>query len=418
MNPIEVTYSQKNIRGILLTFGLTAVYAVLLCPFIIATPKSGLSYAIARTIQLLSILVWLMLHIKMRHSFKRESWPFVCSIHLWWIVLIVLTFLYVPQKHFSLINFWLVTWNIILLTNLHKYFCYDRLLSALNILLSGLIYLSAILFILYPSGLWQENDWAGFGDNTRHLFGNYNQTGIVALMALLVSGNYTMQTGRGRTNMFLLTLTSIAMVIAMGSMTSTMGLIIIIAYFYLRRFIRHPFAWISVFVCLYITFFFLVVWNGISIDKWPAIAQFVENVLGKDLTFTARVYLWKDSVELIQAHPLTGYGVQGVEWMADHIHGSGPHNIWLMMLLEGGIILCSLFIIITTSVFAAAYKRHNSQSAYATICVCAMLLMSLFETYHFICLFTILIIAYYTCITMPDRCLQTTSTTERKTKES
>ena len=67
MSAIEQTYTlqpavatksamtAKSARKIALLAGLLGVYAILLCPFIIATPKSGASYLIARLFHLMSI---------------------------------------------------------------------------------------------------------------------------------------------------------------------------------------------------------------------------------------------------------------------------------------------------------------------------------------------------------------------------
>ena len=126
-------------------------------------------------------------------------------------------------------------------------------------------------------------------------------------------------------------------------------------------------------------------------------------MLGKNSTFTMRIYLWLESVLMIMQSPWTGYGVQSVDWMVDNIGGSGPHNLWLMILLDGGLVLCGLFIGIIASVFVSAAKRSSSQSAYAIVCICVALLMSLFEAYHFICIFAMLTIAYYICVIKYDK---------------
>lgn len=393
------TYKVKSIPKATQTAGLIGIYALLLCPFIIATPKSDIGYWIDRLLQLMSIVLWIGLHIKKSHPIKSGHRLFVYGVLLWWIVLNAITLLRVPNLQFTQVYYWLTVWNILLLAELYWQKDYVRHLNALSILLSFLVYLSTVLYILFPEGLWVEEDWIGAGDNARFLFGNYNQTGIISLIAMLVCGTYSLQTKRGYLNMLLLSIVSIGTVVAMGSMTSTVGLSLVAAYFFLRRLIKHPMIWIGAFLLMYVLFFVVVVWQGNDIQNWPVIAMLVENVLGKDSTFTMRIYLWIESIAMIYDSPWIGYGAQSVEWMVDTIGGSGPHNLWLMVLLRGGIVLCAIMIAIIVRIIMAAVKRRSTQSAFMAVCICVAMLMSLFETYHFVCIFTIFIVAYYTCVT-------------------
>lgn len=385
-----------------MTIGLIGLYAVLLCPFIISMPPGGVKYLIARFTQLVCVALWGVLHLKKRNPVRPENRIFIYSVHLWWIVLIAVSLLRVPQLQFTQFNYWITVWNILLMAELYWSKDFVRHLFSLNVLFSLLIYLHVVLFILYPDGLWYETDWIGVGDKTRHLFGNYNQTGFIALIALMVNGLYVLHTGRGRLNMILLAIVSLVVAVVVGSMTSVIGLLVLTAYFLLRKMIKHPAAWIAAFFVVYVLFFVVIVWSGNNIKDWPLVATFLEDVLGKDSTFTLRIYLWINSVTLIHLSPWFGYGVQGVEWMAEQIGGSGAHDIWLMILLEGGAVLCTLFIAILANIFITAAKHRSAQSTYAVVCLCVALLMSLFETYHYVSLFAIVIIAYYTCVIKPE----------------
>lgn len=397
------TYKVKSIPKATQTAGLIGIYALLLCPFIIATPKSDIGYWIDRLLQLMSIVLWIGLHIKKSHPIKSEHRLFVYGVLLWWIVLNAITLLRVSNLQFTQVYYWLTVWNILLLAELYWQKDYARHLNALSILLSFLVYLSTILFILFPDGLWVEEDWIGAGDNARFLFGNYNQTGIISLIAMLVCGTYSLQTKRGYLNMLLLSIVSIGTVVAMGSMTSTVGLSLVAAYFFLRRLIKHPMIWIGAFLLMYVLFFVVIVWQGNDIQNWPVIAMLVENVLGKDSTFTMRIYLWIESIAMIYDSPWIGYGAQSVEWMVDNIGGSGPHNLWLMVLLRGGIVLCAIMIAMFVAVFWKAMKQRSARGNFAAVCICVTLVMSLFESYHFVCIFTILTLAYYACAIKTDK---------------
>lgn len=139
----------------------------------------------------------------------------------------------------------------------------------------------------------------------------------------------------------------------------------------------------------------MIVWQGKDLQDWPLLSDFVVNVLHKDTSFSSRIYLWMNSVKLILESPIIGYGARSTDWMIENVHGSGPHNLWLMMLLEGGLVSCILMIGIFLKLFTLSKQCNNIIGAYLAVCLSVLLLMSLFETYYIICLFFIIVIAYY-----------------------
>ena len=378
------------------SWNLLGLYALLICPFIIAYPQnSSIFYMLSRGMQLLCVTIWLTLQFYNNLRISLENKIFVYSVHAWWIFLICNTFMQVPTRQFTLIYYWITIWNILLIAKLYMTRDFVRHLYHVGILFSFLVYLNVILYVLFPDGLWVDTEWLGNGDKTRYLFGNYNQTGIVGLIALLIWGAYTFLTGRGYKNMFWLMVCNLGVVAIMGSMTSTVGILIICLYFLLHKRIKHPFRWVSIFFTLYILFFVIIVWQGKNLQEWPLLTDFVVNVLHKNITFTHRTYLWFSSVKLIMDSPIIGYGARDVEWMIKAIGGSGPHNIWLLMLLEGGLVSFTLLVNMFVVIFRSLRKRHDVVGSYVAVCISVLLLMSLFETYNTICFFFILIIAYY-----------------------
>ncbi len=378
------------------SIGLLGLYALLVCPFIIAYPKTDLAYYITRFLQMICVFVWGALQVKNGLRITLENKFFIYSIHAWWIFLIINTFLQVPIRQFTQIYYWITIWNIILIAKLYWNRDFTRHLYHIGVLFSFLVYLNTILFILFPHGLWMEEEWLGTGDKTRYLFGNYNQTGIVGLISLLVWGIYTLKTGTGKRNLNWLMICNICVVTAMGSMTSTVGILIICAYLLMYKRIKNPFRWIGIFFALYILFFIIIIWQGKTLANWPIFADFVVNVLHKNITFSSRIYLWRNAVKLIMASPIIGYGAQNVEWMVKEIGGSGPHNIWLMVLLEGGLVSFTILLGLFAKFFKQAKLCGNIIGTHTAVCLAVLLLMSLFETYYIICVFFIMVIAYYT----------------------
>ena len=391
MNLYAETENRKNP----VSLRLIGLYAFLICPFIIAYPNTDLSYWVTRFLQAVCVVIWCILQHTNGLRFIRENRYFRLTIHVWWIFLIVNTFYQVPTFQLTQIYYWIAIWNFMLMAEIYWRRDFIRHLYHIGILFSILIYLNTFLYILFPHGLWFDTEWIGYGEKNRYLFGNYNQTGLIGLVSLLTWGTYTIFSGRGYTNMYLLIINVLAVVVAMGSKTSSVGILLVAGFYMMRRFIKHPFRWIFLFALLYILFFVVIVWQGQDLQDWPLLSDFVVNVLHKDTSFSSRIYLWMNSVKLILESPIIGYGARSTDWMIENVHGSGPHNLWLMMLLEGGLVSCILMIGIFLKLFTLSKQCNNIIGAYLAVCLSVLLLMSLFETYYIICLFFIIVIAYY-----------------------
>ncbi len=373
------------------------IYAIIICDACIALPKSGITYVFQRLLQLIIVLCFIFFNLqllKRDHTLRLDSVQ--CLIHLWWIVMIVLTVTMAKQIKLSGIYQWISICVFLLMIMLYWQENLAEQLHILALVFAAFVYMNGILYVLYPDGLWIEYDWQGTGDKTRYLFGNYNQTGIVILTAVLVNGLDCLLSKRRMLNMYMLMLVGVATVFAMGSMTSTVGLVIVSLYFIFRRFVKHPIPIVNIFIVLYILFFAVIVWGGKSIDSVPLLRAFVEGGLQKDSTFTSRVGLWLRSIIMIMDKPILGYGPQDTAWMMAHIGGSGPHNMWLMFMLEGGVFLTSIFALLIIKLFRFVRKNITPIGIFSLVCVCVLLLMSLFETYHIVCVFILIIVAYYT----------------------
>jgi O-antigen ligase len=159
--------------------------------------------------------------------------------------------------------------------------------------------------------------------------------------------------------------------------------------------IKRPKIYITLFAIVYIAFFVTIVWLGNSIEEIGAMTRFVENVLSKDTTFTSRTDIWSNAVYKIQQSPWIGFGVQNVEWNMRYLDGSGPHNLWLMLLLQGGIILCGAFIYNVLFIIRNTFKDQTPSSILGAVSICVFFIMSLFEAYNLVQTFLLLQLIYY-----------------------
>lgn len=369
------------------------IYLILIGFTFIAMPQTGSAYLLARCVQVIEVIICITLLIqRFRQSFEINS--FNWRTNLWWLFY---TFLAYTSASMSLTP--IFKWvNILLILLLGVcYWQHDPTSSYkyISIIFSLLIYLNAILLFIYPDGLWVDYEWAGTGDTRRYLFGNYNQMGFVCLLGITAQAMYTLSTKRGRFNLFLLILVALWTVHTVGSMTSTVGLSLLAIYILIHRIIKHPKIYLVIFLGIYITFFFVIIWAGNSIEEVDLMTRFVEDALSKDTTFTKRTDIWSNAVYKIQQSPWLGFGVQNIEWNLTYLDASGPHNLWLMLLLQGGLILCGAFIYVVSFVIKTALRATTPVGNVAVVAICIYFIMSLFEAYNIQQTFLLLQLAYY-----------------------
>lgn len=369
------------------------IYLILIGFTFIAMPQTGSAYLLARCVQVIEVIICITLLIqRFRQSFEINS--FNWRTNLWWLFY---TFLAYTSASMSLTP--IFKWvNILLILLLGVcYWQHDPTSSYkyISIIFSLLIYLNAILLVIYPDGLWIDYEWVGGGDPRRFLFGNYNQMGFVCLLGITAQAMYTFATKRGRFNLFLLILVSLGTVHSVGSMTSTVGLSLFTIYILIHRIIKRPKIYLIIFIVIYITFFIVFIWAGNSIEEIDLLTRFIENALSKDTTFTKRTDIWSNAIYKIQQSPWLGYGIRNIDWNITYLDASGPHNLWLMLLLQGGLILCSAFIYVVSFVIKTALRATTPVGNVAVVAICIYFIMSLFEAYNIVQTFLLLQLAYY-----------------------
>jgi O-antigen ligase len=268
-------------------------------------------------------------------------------------------------------------------------------LKGLIIIFSALVYINGILLILYPDGLWVDPEWVGRGNPTRYLFGNQNQTGFVCFLAIATQCIYSFAYKKGYFNLFLLLGVSLTSVLFLGSMTSSIGIFLITGYIIFNRLFQKPKGWLITFAVIYTLTFIFIVWYGNDIEQIKWATTFVEETLSKDTTFSKRTVIWANAVDLIKESPLFGYGIQNVEWNDTHLEGSGAHNLWVMLLLNGGWVMCISFILIVLYAVREALTAQSKAISTAVMALCVLFVMAFFEAYNIIYIFLYLQIVYY-----------------------
>lgn len=377
-----------------LPIGQQLIYAIIIGVTLISIPKTGMSYVVTRMMQLVEVLAFITLFIPRVQTVIAFS-RFSLYVNLWWLTYLLITYMHPHDLGLTPIFWWLHVGVFLLIGWNYWQNDFKSHLRWMSILFTGLIYLNAILLILFPDGLWIDENWVGRGSPVRYLFGNYNQIGFVSLLAITTHAIYTFYTNKGLTNLYILLAVSLFSVIFVGSMTSTVGLMILAIYILFRRRIKRPLLLVGIFGIVYIAVFMFIIWLGHSIEEFALATNFIENTLQKDTTFSERTGIWANAVSEIAQSPYIGYGIKDVVWNDEHLGGSGPHNLWLMLMLQGGMVICFGFIGIVLYILKSAFRAKTTYSTVAIVGLCALFLMSFFETYNIVHVFLLLQIVYY-----------------------
>lgn len=392
----------RNFDKIVLPSWHLFLYLIMIGLTFISMPQGGVFYLVTRVVQAIEMIFFVILCMIFYKQGIRLN-KFNTLTNLWFILYIFLSYAFISGKGLTPVFGWL---NIIIFLLLG--ICYwqnapQDHFRYLAFAFSFLIYLNAILLILFPDGLWIDHTWVGRGDSTRYLLGHYNQMGFVCLLGITIQTIYTLSTKKGVLNLFLLVIISLWSVFFVGSMTSAVGLSLFAVYLLIHNVIKRPKIYLICFVIIYVLFFTFIVWCGNSIEEVKLATNFIESTLSKDTSFSLRTVIWDNAVYQINQSPWIGHGVQDVEWNDVHLGASGPHNLWLMFLLQGGIALCIAFIGIVTFVIKRALKVTASPTTAGVVALCIFFLMSLFETFPIVPIFLLLQSVYYAPVLIEDK---------------
>ena len=262
-------------------------------------------------------------------------------------------------------------------------------ISAMMALMETLSYLHLLLVILFPNGLYEYNGYRVFW-----LFGQKN----LALPYLLVAYVTAFFYGCSGGNVFRevgIYVAGIVSSILVHSSTSTVGLILLVALFFLvRRGVKF-----NIYFMLggNLALFLIMVVYRLQISGFK---YFIENVLHKTVTLTGRDVLWDMALFYIRKQPWLGYGLYasnptgfstfGEEWSLY------AHNQYLQELFDGGLIQLGLYIILLLIICRRLNKYRNGMLAQCMIVTLfALNVMFITEGYRAKIIYLIYYYAYY-----------------------
>ncbi|MDB2119320.1 MULTISPECIES: O-antigen ligase family protein [Clostridium] len=265
---------------------------------------------------------------------------------------------------------------ILILGIFNKYFSLDILLSIFicllfeyglkekkNYFLEGLykileilIYVNLLSVIIFPNGMYE---YAGYSANW--LLGYKNPMIRIFLPACAI-GLLISYKKYGKFNMRSLSLVvaSIITVILVDSSTGIMGLVIFIGILLVTKmkFFSKYITLFRAFVTYIIVNFFVI--TGLA-ERY--IGFLIEGILHRSMTFTGRTTTWQNALEIINKNIWSGIGDYSPEMMLTAIGGTHPHNYFLYILLQSGIIGVLILLFITKVTDKAIKKIEDKRAS-------------------------------------------------------
>lgn len=265
---------------------------------------------------------------------------------------------------------------------------------AATVFLSLCVYANFVHMMLHPN-LWiMDNDKSVLG----YLLGyNYNGMGFRFIPAITFSFLCLRYSWKWIFNAIGVTIFSIIPLILTGSKTSLIGILIFIFICCIpyAKVQKHITNGLLVFVLLFQIF---VVFSGKGLENNELAVYIIEDLLEKDITFTYRTYLWDMSINKIMESPLYGFGNLDYIWYASHIHtvvGTGPCNLVLSLLLNGGIMLLGFFGTVFFMSIRQVMRCSERSANIIQLGLTVIMLMHLMEALTYAFCFFLMTLAYY-----------------------
>lgn len=254
-------------------------------------------------------------------------------------------------------------------------------LQSFEFILYTLIIINFISILIYPNGM--------YGDN-QHYYENWflgyrNSHILFMLPAIIISCINSYYTyGKLKTRNYVLILIIAISLLIIKSVTSIIGVMIIVLFILLSKFKHIPKPlniknYTIGYIVLFISIVVLRIHNILQI--------FISNMFNRNATLTNRTYIWDYIFDFIKERPLFGYGI---EYKIDRFYKTDiyqsyhAHDQLLEVIYKSGIIGAIMFIYIAFLSFKKLYLYKNEIIAqFLSVCMFAMMVIMITEAYSF-----------------------------------
>ena len=334
----------------------------------------GFLLPVSYAVLLLTIMnFFIMLAIYLREP--RMSY-FGLAVTLYYFLLITFTFINGTDLQNAVFRA-MEVWLLLLLFNYYKHQS-GLLLKTIAAAYSVCIYVNLAVMIIFPNWMFAaENAYDSF-----LLGGNYNSMGCRFLCGIITSMLCINYSRKWLVNTIVISIVSIVTLTIVGSMTSLSSIILFLALS-LIPFVKVQKAVLVGFFVSYVLFQVFVVFSGESLHQNELAVYFIEDVLGKDMTFTNRTGMWDAAGRMVAQSPVFGYGLVDKEWYLTRMStfAIGPHNYIYAVLIYGGVTLLACFIALLVAATRRIFSFLDRSALTLLLGTTTLLFMMLMEVY-------------------------------------
>ncbi|MDY5657200.1 MAG: O-antigen ligase family protein [Prevotella sp.] len=255
------------------------------------------------------------------------------------------------------------------------------------------VYANFLHMLAHPE-LWSfENEKFATG----YLLGNnYNQLGCRMITAIICSILCLKYSKWWMLNVIPVVLCCILPLAIIRSMTS-LSCICLFLLFCLIPWIRVQKIIFTAVVTVIILFQTFVVFSGKGLENNELAVYLVVDVLEKDITFTHRTLMWDQALKVIANSPVLGYGMVDSDWFIKNMESfaTGPHNMILATLINGGVILFALYIALCVISLRKLLESKDRMAITLAFGIAALMIMMLMEMIPYYFIMLLLGLGYY-----------------------
>ena len=243
------------------------------------------------------------------------------------------------------------------------------------------VFMDLMTILLYPNGLYttvtEYSQWSS-ASVANWFFGNKNNR-ITWELLLICLADMCYSCGYVKRWLYYCTMIGCALaVILTKSSTSLVAITITLLFVFIRNlYPKNVIINWKVFFAVYAVIVTLILGGNVGF-----LSPIVNQLFGKDITFTGRASTWVTVINYIKQKPVLGWGIitsdQAVQ-MISKASAVNAHSQWLQVILQGGIVGLLIFVAIIFECFKKLKVAKKETQCFLIGLLFSLLLVMIFE---------------------------------------
>ena len=265
----------------------------------------------------------------------------------------------------------------------------EKAISVLTLHYEILVYGNLVTVFLFPAGMYNLGTGRGYW-----LLGQVNQIILYVLPAMVLELLYNRYVKKKRypgIRTWMLITTGIVTAVVVWSATALVGIAVFIGIVLIG-------CTAGIYIDLkYGILASVIIFAAFVIFRVQDIfAYFIVDILHRNLTFSTRTEVWDRALACIQQKMILGYGAETSEQAVKHFGYLTPHNRYLYLWYQGGIVMLGMFGRVLLNGAKTLRSAAGSKAAiYTGAGLFALLVMMQFESYNATVFYVPLALMFY-----------------------